>query len=131
MVGQVGTEAMSGVAIGNQLHFVYYNCLMGIVAGGNVFGVLLFAAAPFIPQVYATTSTVRELASQFMRILAVCLPISCFTHVAFFYHTGRGKSSYLFFVRQLKSVGYQHPSGLLPDTVHRYAYHAHLFPVIL
>lgn len=38
MVGQVGTEAMSGVAIGNQLHYVYYNCLMGIVAGGSVFG---------------------------------------------------------------------------------------------
>lgn len=38
MVGQIGTEAMSGVAIGNQLHFVYYNCLMGIVAGGSVFG---------------------------------------------------------------------------------------------
>lgn len=42
MVGQIGTEAMSGVAIANQLHFVYYTCLMGIVAGGSVFGSQFF-----------------------------------------------------------------------------------------
>lgn len=49
-----------------------------------IFAVLLFAAAPFIPQLYATTSDVQNLASRFMRILALCLPVSCFTHVAFF-----------------------------------------------
>lgn len=38
MVGQIGTEAMSGVAISNQLHFVFYTCLVGIVAGGSIFG---------------------------------------------------------------------------------------------
>ena len=41
MVGQIGTEAMSGVAIGNQLHFVYATCLLGIVAGGSVFGEMI------------------------------------------------------------------------------------------
>lgn len=58
----------------------------------SVFGILLFAAAPFIPQIYATTSTVQNLASQFMRILAICLPISCFTHVAFFTIRAGGKA---------------------------------------
>ena len=49
-----------------------------------LFGILLFTAAPVIPKLYATTSNVRDLATQFMQILALCLPISCFTHVAFY-----------------------------------------------
>lgn len=44
MVGQIGTEAMSGVAIGNQLHFVYATCLLGIVAGGSVFGAQFYGS---------------------------------------------------------------------------------------
>ena len=31
MVGQVGTEPMSGVAIVNQLFFVYYLCVIGVM----------------------------------------------------------------------------------------------------
>ena len=44
MVGQIGTEAMSGGAIGNQLHFVYATCLLGIVAGGSVFGAQFYGS---------------------------------------------------------------------------------------
>ncbi|WP_099466961.1 MATE family efflux transporter [Konateibacter massiliensis] len=38
MVGQVGTEQMSGVAIVNQLIFVYNICVFGIVSGASIFG---------------------------------------------------------------------------------------------
>ncbi|PXV87329.1 putative MATE family efflux protein [Lachnotalea glycerini] len=38
MVGQVGTEQMSGVAIVNQLIFVYNLCIFGIVSGASIFG---------------------------------------------------------------------------------------------
>lgn len=62
------------------------------ITASSMFSVMLFAAAPFIPQIYATTSAVQDLASQFMRILAVCLPISCFTHVAFFTIRAGGKA---------------------------------------
>ena len=37
MVGQVGTEQMSGVAIVNQLMFVYYLCVFGGLAGAGIF----------------------------------------------------------------------------------------------
>ena len=38
MVGQLGTEQMSGVAIVNQLMFVYALCLFGAVSGVGIFG---------------------------------------------------------------------------------------------
>lgn len=37
MVGQIGTEQMSGVAIVNQLMFVYYLCIFGGLAGAGIF----------------------------------------------------------------------------------------------
>lgn len=37
MIGQVGTEQMSGVAIVNQLLFVYNLCLFGAVSGAGIF----------------------------------------------------------------------------------------------
>ena len=37
MVGQCGTEAMSGVAIVNQLFFVYFLCTFGGSAGAGIF----------------------------------------------------------------------------------------------
>lgn len=38
MVGQVGTEQMSGVAIVNQLMFVFNICIFGAVAGAGILG---------------------------------------------------------------------------------------------
>ena len=37
MVGQVGTEQMSGVAIVNQLIFVYNLCIFGGLSGAGIF----------------------------------------------------------------------------------------------
>ena len=37
MIGRVGTEPMSGVAIVNQLIFVYNLCLFGGVSGAGIF----------------------------------------------------------------------------------------------
>ena len=36
MVGQVGTEQMSGVTIVNQLMFVYFLCIFGAVSGAGL-----------------------------------------------------------------------------------------------
>ena len=38
MVGQVGTNQMSGVAIANQLIFVYNLCIFGGMSGPGIFG---------------------------------------------------------------------------------------------
>ena len=37
MVGRVGTEAMSGVSIANQLIFVYFLCMFGGLGGVGIF----------------------------------------------------------------------------------------------
>ena len=37
MVGQIGTEQMSGVAIVNQLIFVYNLCIFGGLSGAGIF----------------------------------------------------------------------------------------------
>ncbi len=42
MVGQLGTNQMSGVAIANQLMFVYNLCLFGAVSGVGIFGAQYF-----------------------------------------------------------------------------------------
>jgi len=42
MVGQVGTEQMSGVAIVNQLIFVFNLAMFGVVSGGGVFSAQYF-----------------------------------------------------------------------------------------
>ena len=38
MVGRIGTDQMSGVAIANQLLFVFYMCIFGSLAGAGIFG---------------------------------------------------------------------------------------------
>ena len=42
MVGKIGTEQMSGVAIVNQLMFVFNICIFGGVAGAGIFGAQFF-----------------------------------------------------------------------------------------
>ena len=37
MVGRIGTEQMSGVAIVNQILFIYYLCLFGGLSGAGIF----------------------------------------------------------------------------------------------
>ena len=42
MVGQVGTQAMTGVAIVNQLFYVFNLCIFGAVSGAGIFGAQFF-----------------------------------------------------------------------------------------
>lgn len=44
MVGQVGTEQMSGVSIANQLMFVFNLCVFGGLAGAGIFSAQFFGA---------------------------------------------------------------------------------------
>ena len=44
MVGQIGTESMSGVAIVNQLLFVFNLCIFGGVSGAGIFGAQFFGS---------------------------------------------------------------------------------------
>lgn len=53
MVGQIGTEQMSGVAIVNQLMFVFNICIFGGVSGAGIFGTQFFGKGDYKGQKYA------------------------------------------------------------------------------
>ena len=52
MVGQIGTEQMSGVAIVNQLIFVFNICIFGGVSGAGIFGTQFFGKGDHEGQKY-------------------------------------------------------------------------------
>ena len=52
MVGQVGTEQMSGVAIVNQLMFVLNICIFGGVSGAGIFGTQFYGKGDYKGQRY-------------------------------------------------------------------------------
>ena len=53
MVGRIGTEQMSGVAIVNQLIFVFNICIFGAVSGAGIFGTQFYGKGDFEGQKYA------------------------------------------------------------------------------
>lgn len=52
MVGQIGTEQMSGVAIVNQLLFVFNICIFGGVSGAGIFGTQFYGKGDYEGQKY-------------------------------------------------------------------------------
>lgn len=53
MVGQIGTEQMSGVAIVNQLMFVFNICIFGGVSGAGIFGTQFYGKGDYEGQKHA------------------------------------------------------------------------------
>ena len=53
MVGQIGTEQMSGVAIVNQLMFVFNICIWGGTSGASIFGTQYYGKGDYEGQKYA------------------------------------------------------------------------------
>lgn len=53
MVGQIGTEQMSGVAIVNQILFVFNLCIFGGVSGAGIFGTQYYGKGDYEGQKYA------------------------------------------------------------------------------
>lgn len=52
MVGTIGTEQMSGVAIVNQLLFVFYLCIFGGLSGAGIFGTQFYGKGDYEGQKY-------------------------------------------------------------------------------
>ena len=55
-------------------------------------GGLLFLCAPLFPMVYNTTPEVKELATNFIRVSAICMPLYGFTHATYFTLRSGGKT---------------------------------------
>lgn len=118
MVGRLGTESMSGVAIVNQLLFVFNLTIFGGLAGASIFGAqfygkgdhkgvryalrfkLIFSVlmaviaitAPFIPLIYNTTPEVQRLTTELLLVAGAALPIQAFAHVTYFTIRSGGKT---------------------------------------
>lgn len=71
MVGQIGTEQMSGVAIVNQLMFVFNICIFGAVSGAGIFGTQYYGKGDYEGQKYAYRF--KLYASTFITVLAAAL----------------------------------------------------------
>lgn len=71
MVGQIGTEQMSGVAIVNQLLFVFNICIFGGVSGAGIFGTQFYGKGDYEGQKY--TFRFKMLASLVIAGIALCL----------------------------------------------------------
>jgi len=71
MVGMIGTEQMSGVAIVNQLVFVFNICIFGGVSGAGIFGTQFFGKGDYEGQKHAFRF--KLYASAVITIAALCL----------------------------------------------------------
>lgn len=57
-----------------------------------IIGAVMFAAAPLFPQIYNTEQSVRDLATAFIRIMAVYMPFGAFLHASYFTLRSGGKT---------------------------------------
>lgn len=49
-----------------------------------VLGLLMILVAPFFPEIYQTEPEVKHLASQFIKVAALCMPMYVFNHASYF-----------------------------------------------
>ena len=66
------------------------------VASTLVMGSLLAMAAPIIPQFYNTEPEIRKLATRFILIVALCMPINSYANVSYFTMRSGGKTAVTF-----------------------------------
>ena len=57
-----------------------------------VMGALLYLISPVIPQIYNTEPEIRNLAMEFIRVVAVVMPVNAFANVAYFTLRSGGKT---------------------------------------
>lgn len=90
MVGQVGTEQMSGVAIVNQLMFVFNICIFGGVSGAGIFGTQFFGKGDYEGQKYAFRF--KMYASALISGIALLLFTLCGTELISLYLSDSGST---------------------------------------
>ena len=88
MVGQIGTEQMSGVAIVNQLLFVFNICIFGGVSGAGIFSTQFFGKGDYEGQKYAFRF--KMYASLTIGVIALCLFGFCSTQLISLYLNDTG-----------------------------------------
>lgn len=87
VVGQLlGAEKMEE-AVDTDRKMIAFSVLCCLVIGA-----LMLLIAPLFPQIYNTSNEVRQLASSFIRVASVCMPLYGFTHATYFTLRTGGKT---------------------------------------
>lgn len=89
MVGKIGTEQMSGVAIVNQLVFVFAICIFGGVSGAGIFGTQFYGKGDYEGQKYAFRF--KLMAASFIVLVALLLGIFAGTELIQLYLSDSGE----------------------------------------
>ncbi len=87
MVGQLLGAGKMEEAKDTDTKLIFFSVASCLVMGG-----LLIAVAPLFPLMYNTTDAVRDLATNFIRIVALCMPVYAFVHCAYFTLRSGGKT---------------------------------------
>lgn len=90
MVGMIGTEQMTGVAIVNQLMFVFNICVFGGVSGAGIFGTQFYGKGDYEGQKYAFRFKV--IAALVLVVIALCLGIFAGTELIQLYLSDSGET---------------------------------------
>lgn len=88
MIGQVGTEQMSGVAIVNQLMFVFNVSIFGVISGAGIFGAQFWGEENH--DGIRATFRFKVLASTLLTILGIAIFWGFRTELISFYLNGSG-----------------------------------------
>ena len=73
-----------------------WRIITATVAASVVMGGIMAVCAPFIPQIYNTEDSVREMAKQLLLIGAFMMPVLSFTHDCYFTMRSGGKTGIVF-----------------------------------
>lgn len=87
IVGQLLGAGKMEEAKDTDFKLIAFSVMSCMVIGG-----VLAIVAPLFPMLYNTSETVKELATWFLRIAALCMPIAAFVHAAYFTLRSGGKT---------------------------------------
>lgn len=87
IVGQLLGAGKLEEAKDTDTKLITFSVLSCVFMGG-----MLIVMAPLFPKLYNTSDNIKEMAVAFMRIAAVCMPMSAFVHAAYFTLRSGGKT---------------------------------------
>ena len=116
MVGQVGTEQMSGVSIVNQLIFVFNLCVFGAISGAGIFGAQFYGKGDHDGVRY--TFRFKLIVALALYVLATLI-LLCFGEelIGFYLHEGSETGDLALTLESAKAYLSILLVGLLPFTV--------------
>ena len=83
------------------------------VASSALLGIVLFMLAPVFPELYNSEDSVKELASGFIRISAICMPLYAFMHASYFTLRTGGKTFVTFLFDSVFLWGISIPTAFI------------------